>query len=495
MYREERGKAVACCSFGSTSTQWQNDDRHSPETVTEEVQHHTLVKDLNALSVEEREHVYDEIHGVEDAVEETPEFLAQCLADMRIALEKVPRRKRKSYDHALFLRPSLEWDEKLHLLFLRANRFDVPLSALKLCRHFDHKLELFGESKLVEKITLSDLSEKELRRMSEGGDQFLNQRDRSGRLIRFLNSSRQFPEDWHDWKSAARYMWYQTMAALEDEEVQKKGAVYVLFLTGDVNGMSSHIIQGIMSSRHIQEDWPLRLCCIHICYSNPTLNTVLNFLFMVASKDLRVRFRTHFGSPVEIQYDLMSFGIRLDKCLDPGTDQVSQAFIQNYVEHRKKVEASWKQYELSLESSALKVDYPRAGDVLLGRGRPFREYHGNIRFNQIISSYSTRYAETTERLDKTKVAMDLLNSIKADGGRFLQRVPTGWELVPDKVAREKISQALRLEVAKGKKQNSTGSVDGPMADDESTHSDLSLLSAGVGHTDDVPPGTKRPRFT
>jgi len=36
-----------------------------------------------------------------------------------------------------------------------------------------------------------------------------------------------------DWKGYARYVWYQTMAVFEDEEIQKRGVVEVLNVSGE----------------------------------------------------------------------------------------------------------------------------------------------------------------------------------------------------------------------------------------------------------------------
>ena len=47
-------------------------------------------------------------------------------------------------------------------MFLRAERFDAPKAAIRLVNHFEGKLVLFGEDKLVKRITLDDLEEEDI---------------------------------------------------------------------------------------------------------------------------------------------------------------------------------------------------------------------------------------------------------------------------------------------------------------------------------------------
>ena len=116
-----------------------------------------LVKDLNALTVREREDVYDEIHGVAKVAEETPEFRANVLQEFQVALAKVAKRKRKALDRALFLKPSIQSDEAFQLMFLRADRYDCAKAASRMAQFFDLKLHMFGEGLLVKKLTYQDL--------------------------------------------------------------------------------------------------------------------------------------------------------------------------------------------------------------------------------------------------------------------------------------------------------------------------------------------------
>jgi hypothetical protein len=119
-----------------------------------------LAKELFELSVQEREKVFDDIHGVGNP-EETPEFVAGRLAQLDVALALISRAKRKAFDRAIFFKPSMSQDRKFKLMFLRADCFDATKAAERMAKYFKVKLSLFGEAKLAKRITLDDLSDED----------------------------------------------------------------------------------------------------------------------------------------------------------------------------------------------------------------------------------------------------------------------------------------------------------------------------------------------
>lgn len=68
---------------------------------------------------------------------------------------------------------------------------------------------------------------------------------------------------------------------------------------------------------------------------------------------------------------------------------------------------------------------------------------GNIRYNNIIHEHRAEY-EQADVKEKTKIAMGIVQKVKADGGRFLKMVDgCTWVEVEDGVARDKVSNAFR----------------------------------------------------
>lgn len=101
------------------------------------------------------------------------------------------------------------------------------------------------------------------------------------------------------------------------------------------------------------------------------------------------------------------------------------------------------------DSSILK---PRRNDVLLGRGRPYQTFAGNLRMLQIVADHKAKY-NSKPRDEKRAYVEQVLDMILEGGTRFLRHFDEGknserWEKVDRLVAANKVWHALRC---KGKK--------------------------------------------
>jgi hypothetical protein len=105
-----------------------------------------LAKEMNAMSAEEREKVFDNIHGVAGVRQETAEL---WLLSIRTLDRSIRSSRHKNLTRAMFLRPQFETDMPFKLMFLRAAEFDGKAACKRLCAYFDAKCQLFGEEKLV----------------------------------------------------------------------------------------------------------------------------------------------------------------------------------------------------------------------------------------------------------------------------------------------------------------------------------------------------------
>lgn len=131
---------------------------------------------------------------------------------------------------------------------------------------------------------------------------------------------------------------------------------------------------------------------------------------------------------------------------------------------------------------------PTDKDVLLGQGKALEESPGNLRLRELIESNSSRY-EKASRFDKTTIAHNLVQAIKASGGRFLkQAAGDGWEVVVDTAARDKISHAFRNFRARGQTWGRRGRKSRPPKPDAQTS-----LNDG-DDSSEGPDALKRPRY-
>ncbi len=152
-----------------------------------------LSREMMQLSLEARNDIQEEIHGVKClAPIETPELLDLSLAKLDAQINLIVRTSTSIPNistRSLVLARSLG-DESytngrdFKLFFLRCELFDVRNAALRLCEYLEMMHSLFGEVCLKREPNLhNDFTKDELRLIRKGYFQFLPFRDRSGRRI------------------------------------------------------------------------------------------------------------------------------------------------------------------------------------------------------------------------------------------------------------------------------------------------------------------------
>jgi hypothetical protein len=141
-----------------------------------------VAKDMNELSMAERERVLHDIHGVSDIPEEDVSKVTAKFAALDRAIQKNIT-KGSAYEQALSTSEGYVKDYSSRLKFLRADCFDAEKAAKRMLAFFEQKLRIFGRDKLTKDITLQDLNEEDLKVLNNGHLQLLPQRDRAGRLI------------------------------------------------------------------------------------------------------------------------------------------------------------------------------------------------------------------------------------------------------------------------------------------------------------------------
>ncbi len=159
------------------------------QSVTQdEVDSLLYARDMYELSMEEREKVLMEIHGVVQApiVDETPEFVSQKRKELSMALLVSKTGGTAAYSQALVQNASYVQSKDFQLPFLRCEQWDATAAAQKILDFFEIKLRLFGLSKLTKPaITVSDLSKEDKKALECGFFQLLPTRDVAGRAIIF----------------------------------------------------------------------------------------------------------------------------------------------------------------------------------------------------------------------------------------------------------------------------------------------------------------------
>jgi hypothetical protein len=158
-----------------------------------------LAKELNELSIKEREQAYEDVHGVSEEFEETLELIEQSLDDFEVEINKI--KKKPAYDKAFFLNSQHVRKREFRIMFLRADNFDAKKAAKRIILYFESKLELFGANKLAKDITLDDLDDDDMEGLLSGSFQSLPTKDQAGRAVIFIS---QEYSNYKTWQSKVR---------------------------------------------------------------------------------------------------------------------------------------------------------------------------------------------------------------------------------------------------------------------------------------------------
>jgi hypothetical protein len=143
-----------------------------------------LAKEMNQLSVEEREKVLEDVHGIARVVDEPQEFIEACLTLLEKELTNIP--SKVAYDLAKFRSKEYVSSQKLLMMFLRADSFDAYKAASRMVRFFEEKYALFGAQKLTKDIVLADLDPDDIAAVESGIYQVLPEKDSAGRKVFFF---------------------------------------------------------------------------------------------------------------------------------------------------------------------------------------------------------------------------------------------------------------------------------------------------------------------
>jgi hypothetical protein len=249
-----------------------------------------------------------------------------------------------------------------------------------------------------------------------------------------------------------RALWKLKLIAIEDVNVQRRGAVNISYCVGCENNWSTATMTRVVQ---IERAFPLRCAAGHLCYSNPVLETVWNFVALLVPSV--TRFRLHCGSHMEVQYKLMTFGIPHRRFPVSVLGDVNVARHKAFVRQRIQLESnSSRMHDCSLGSTSSEWQRSRTNhhvlavvpsnlDVCLGRGIRTSEHDGNVRYRCFIEQFRERYEGSKSKKEKAAIIREVVQSVHDSGARFLkQEADEGpWVPVDFKQVCVKVSQSFR----------------------------------------------------
>jgi hypothetical protein len=141
-------------------------------------------RELKELSQQDRSEVWNDMTGRTDLLPlEDPEQVAQSLKLLNKELIKIPNKQ--AFLQTQAMAPHYVNQKDFRLQFLRAERFDHKLAAVRLVAHFEEKQKLFPLDQLGRPIRQADLSPDDMETLYSGNLQILPDKDHANRKVLF----------------------------------------------------------------------------------------------------------------------------------------------------------------------------------------------------------------------------------------------------------------------------------------------------------------------
>lgn len=333
-----------------------------------------LLEELQGLSVEDRELVQEEIHGVstfavsedDDKIVEGLKCLEEEIRAIRMEVLASPTHVSKvenAYNESIWAYLAVDEESasasatrRVHsyifhrdfrLRFLRADLYDAEKAAHRYLRCVECLLKYFGPFALQRPLMYEDLDKECQEATRAGYAQILPSRDRAGRLVVFcqpaINKNSEITIT-----TFLKMITYICQVVSEDTETQKRGAIFIVSIYDDLLGFISN-----PSSRKeyciYREGSPVRRSCTHFCLTenDPEMRITYAIMMLAMSPVERIRTRIYMdGLTTETQYKLMTFGILASELPITNTGAIKMKHHLFWIKTRRAIDASrmnsWK---------------------------------------------------------------------------------------------------------------------------------------------------------
>ena len=252
-----------------------------------------LAKDLNQLSLKERDGIYEGIHGVNATIEETPELVIGSCVQLQIAIDQISSEDKKAYDIALENDEDYVRSEKFQLMFLRSDDFNIPKTARRIVTYHTKMLEHFGPQVLGRPLYYEDLTKEAQAYLKTDVVQVVpNCRDSSGRAI-FMENYLQAEKITKSTLAMVQTYIYVNYCAIEhDELTQMRGFISISYIIGQL--LNKNIDGDAYRQATDMQYWfPMKFQAIHICFHNP----IWHLFFTIGMDCYGTRFETSCKDP------------------------------------------------------------------------------------------------------------------------------------------------------------------------------------------------------
>eukprot|EP00534_Pseudo-nitzschia_fraudulenta_P009603 CAMPEP_0201169612 /NCGR_PEP_ID=MMETSP0851-20130426/80831_1 /ASSEMBLY_ACC=CAM_ASM_000631 /TAXON_ID=183588 /ORGANISM="Pseudo-nitzschia fraudulenta, Strain WWA7" /LENGTH=515 /DNA_ID=CAMNT_0047451421 /DNA_START=32 /DNA_END=1579 /DNA_ORIENTATION=- len=437
-----------------------------------------LSREMMALTVDDRNAINEEIHGVGTmAPDETSGLIESSLREFQKEVDAIRRVKNnKVVDDFESIDGNNKYVEtdSFKLVFLRCELFDAKKAALRYLRYLDLLCDVFGTVALERPLNIAnDFTKDDIKWFRMGHYQLLPFRDRAGRRVFASVADMGFAlED----RMRLKIALYLLTKAVEDVDTQKNGMVLVFWpalsfsgnatcgYDGKVNDEGKIILQKDMTScTRLMMAMPVRPAAVHFCFPDTKFYRLFFSITTLAigSAANRSRVRFHIGELMELQYCIKSFGIPVDLIPITDTGSIKTNHLKVWIKLRTRMDQAQSDGVSSDDSngsssysggsnSTIKspllsiVDCPSCKDVLFRSGKSTIVHPGNVMFRSMVESRIDEH-NNCSRLGKKSIVMDLIDSVESVDGRFLTWDKSGyWKVLYDQAdIRTRVGVSIR----------------------------------------------------
>ena len=202
-------------------------------------------------------------------------------------------------------------DFKLSLSYVGYHFYNIfQLAAKRLVQYWTKRLDIFGSECAFLPLTQDGALKDDQVALGIGFLKLLPAKDVSGRSIMFADPSK-LDKSKYERKSLVRSVWYVCHAALEDEETQKKGMIFISFPRhAKLTNFDRELVQ--MNIDSIKGCLPIRLSAMHVCYPPVFFRLIFPIMKILMGERLRKRIVVHGGSEEYVLKTLSKFSLTKD---------------------------------------------------------------------------------------------------------------------------------------------------------------------------------------
>lgn len=432
----QRYEDAKCCVFPPSLHQGDSKTRMIPKGMNlqrKEELDSILAQSMTQLSFQERQAIQEELHGITEDITEELGNNEMCLLQLENFLART--KHRTAFEEAEAADSDYVANRDFRLMFLRGNRYDPKAASQQMLRFFDMKLELFGKEKLVQDITLKDLNEDARAALQNGSMQVLPFTDRAKRqiLLQILGLRK-----YKSLTDELRGRFYLYMTMLQSNETQRRGIVSVTYCVDQFRDCSNG--GGFLEHTKLALTIPLQFAGLHFCSDDVGQYVLTSAAIAIMPGRLRAKFKVHFGSHLECQYYLSTFGIpREALCTSIMNEKAMFDRCMFWYRDRYQMEVGGHLPQNLLDMG----EDPHLHDVLFGKHS--RTHPGNKRFHSLIERASENY-DTASKKRRFEITNHIMQCIHETGGRMLKQTggsSSCWQLLAEEEARDKIAQKFR----------------------------------------------------